>query len=132
MATLPIGTDTRWRVVFKYHFDWLTYNQIVEHLKPISIGTVHNIITRFNDTGDVETHQGENPLGPPNRVLTFDVVDRLVQYMTMNEEAGNGDEMLLEIHAAFIARENLVIDVATLCKALRMYGWTRNRAASSK
>ena len=33
-----------WRVVLKYLVDGLTHAQICEHLAPMSLGSVHNIL----------------------------------------------------------------------------------------
>ena len=89
---------------------------------------VHNILVRFQTSGNVETRQGENALGPPNMVMTYGRVATLLESMLANEAAGDGDEMLQEIYADFLEREGVVVDIATLCRTIRDHGFSRNRA----
>ena len=117
-----------WRVVSKVLIDGLTYEQVCSELAPMAVGSVHNILERFWRTGDVVTHQGHNPVGPPNTVTTTERVARLLECMLQTQAAGDGDEMLLEIYQEFLARENVVVDISTICRTLRAYGFTRNRA----
>ena len=67
----------------------------------MSIGSVHNILVRFQASGNVEARQGENALGPPNMIMTYGRVATLLESMLANEAAGDGDEMLQEIYADF-------------------------------
>ena len=117
-----------WRVVLKRLVDGLTYEEICQELQPMSIGSVHNILVRFQTSGNVETRQGENALGPPNMVMTYGRVATLLESMLANEAAGDGDEMLQEIYADFLEREGVVVDIATLCRTIRDHGFSRNRA----
>ena len=115
----------------KYHLLGRTYDEIYNELRPNppSMGSISAIVTRFDQTGDVETHQGVNPLGPHNFVMTNDRVERLLNSMADNAEAGDGDDMLLEIYTQFLSRENVVVDISTICRTLKRYGMTRKRAA---
>ena len=115
-----------WRVVLKYLVDGLTYAQICQDLQPMSVGSVHNILARFEADSDVDTHQGENVLGPPNKIMTYDRVARLLDSMLANKAAGDGDEMLQEIYEDFLEREGVVLDIATLCRTIRDHGFSRN------
>ena len=90
-----------WRVVHKRVVDGLTYEEICQELQPMSIGSVHNILVRFQASGNVEARQGENALGPPNMIMTYGRVATLLESMLANEAAGDGDEMLQEIYADF-------------------------------
>ena len=108
--------------------DGLTYEEICQELQPMSIGSVHNILVRFQASGNVEARQGENALGPPNMIMTYGRVATLLESMLANEAAGDGDEMLQEIYADFLEREGVVVDIATLCRTIRDHGFSRNRA----
>jgi len=114
-----------WRVVVKVIVDGLPYEQISRELKPMAIGTISKIMKRFQATGSVETHQGFNPVGPPNTIMTPDRVSRLLNAMPANEAAGNGDEMLSEIYEDFMQREGVVLDMSTLCRAINAHGFSR-------
>ena len=76
-----------WRVVSKVLIDGLTYEQVCSELAPMAVGSVHNILERFWRTGDVVTHQGHNPVGPPNTVMTTERVARLLECMLQTQAA---------------------------------------------
>ena len=48
----PYSSDIRWRIIWqKFDMD-LTHRRIARNLS-ISIGTVHNVLKRFEETGEV-------------------------------------------------------------------------------
>ena len=54
----PYSSDMRWRIIWqKFGMD-LTYRQIARNLS-ISIGTVHNVLKLFEETGEVSPKKPE-------------------------------------------------------------------------
>ena len=73
-ATMPKAhsDDLAWRVVFRWHFLGQTYEEVcdVTHGLGVSRRYVDNVLKRFENSGDVATHQGQGADPMDKRALS--------------------------------------------------------------
>ena len=106
-----LSVDLAWRVVWKRLLYEQTEEQVASDLL-ITSRTVSNIMRRFNETGHVETRQGERLADPHNKCMTFEMDMKLLEMVTVLDDKS----MLQEIAAQFSANTGVEPHISSICR----------------
>ena len=120
---MAFSADLAWRVVWLVLLMGMTYREVAELLHPMSIGSVHNILWRFIETGDVATEQGFRLAQPANTLMTPHMQMRLLEILVDTD----AEDTLSELRSAFCRETGVLVSIPCICVAVRRLGYTRKR-----
>ena len=114
----PYSTDLRWRVVWQRIGMDLKYREIARNLN-VAVGTVHNIFTRFESTGEVSPSK---PSRDQTRVLTGQQ-ELLITGLLLD----NPGLYIAEISNKISELTGIQISASTICRIIHRNGLTRKK-----
>ena len=115
----PYSSDIRWRIIWqKFGMD-LTHRCIARNLS-ISIGTVHNVLKLFEETGEV------SPKQLPERE-DMRKIDNSGELFILDLLIENPSLYLGEICQKIDAMFSVYVTPATVCRIIRRNGFTRKK-----
>ena len=128
-ATMPKAhsDDLAWRVVFRWHFLGQTYEEVcdVTHGLGVSRRYVDNVLKRFENSGDVATHQGQGADPMDKRALS-----RLEDWQIMRLIVESPRTTLKDHHAQFVLESGVIITYQAFCRAVARLGFSRKKIRS--
>ena len=114
----PYSSDMRWRIIWqKFGMD-LTYRQIARNLS-ISIGTVHNVLKLFEETGEVSPKKPER-----EDMRKIDNSDELfILGLLLENPSLYPGEICQRIDSTF----GIQVTPSTVCRIIQRNGFTRKK-----
>ena len=114
----PYSSDMRWRIIWqKFGMD-LTYRQIARNLS-ISIGTVHNVLKLFEETGEV------SPKKPEREDMRK--IDNSGELFILGLLLENPSLYLGEICQRIDSTFGIQVTPSTVCRIIQRNGFTRKK-----
>ena len=114
-------------VVFRWHFLGQTYEEVcdVTHGLGVSRRYVDNVLKRFENSGDVATHQGQGADPMDKRALS-----RLEDWQIMRLIVESPRTTLKDHHAQFVLESGVIITYQAFCRAVARLGFSRKKIRS--
>ena len=117
--TVAYSCDLRWRLVWQHIGMGLSFRTIARNVN-VSLGTVSNIISLFEHTGDVETKQPR----PRPHLCKLDEGDELSIIGTVMQHP---NMHLLEICKEIELLSGVSVSHSTICRLLKRYNFSRKK-----